>query len=616
MNEFEAQNGRQPTKEELVTQVLEQVRTDDRVLEMIARGIKVNADVCRMSRRALREKTPWDNTKTIRMLIFQGLIVKATDIVEDMGSRNRRLAYRRFVGIAKFVPGLNLYAVTVSAISSLAEGKSISQTFWNEIQGAIPIWKHIRNGYSILKDFGIVGNTPTDGVPNDGAPNDDTPNDDKYDIPYFDDPFIDVRDFYDADTLADDVLDKLKYKYGAGPVLDQNANAFASAYLDPHFVTLHGIHYAYHGECDMVFLRSSLVEIHIRTKSMGRFSEVVGAALRIGDDIVEFSGGTLYINGTTPTEFPEFVGGSFPLIVDSGSAKIVLSGGQFIHLKRRVVSISAHGSDFYNSTGMAGTWTKPGFVARDGCTTFDDSSSFAQEWEVNHTLDDPNLFQTPAVHSCGQSLLPILDPNSEFLELAETLCGNIVDDDFRKDCIFDVATTGDATFASDDIYTEPWKEPSQCSARSDECANRGGRCVWRCNLQASNCVPGLCGLAMSVETFDIKQLSPTIVEGCSCSIPFGNVAPSDSPSESPSLAPSESPSQIPSMEPSMLPSDSPSVKPTFSRSAAPDAQPSIAPSDELTESPSQHAVTCGSPMARNHSMLIVTMLGVAAFVFA
>merc|ERR1719215_2351146 len=77
---------------------------------------------------------------------------------------------------------------------------------------------------------------------------------------------------------------------------------------DPHFITLSGKGFDYHGKCDLVlisipnFASGSGIFVHIRTTRMeGRllsYSYVSGAAVMIGEDVLEVQeDGTLIVNG-------------------------------------------------------------------------------------------------------------------------------------------------------------------------------------------------------------------------------------------------------------------------------------------------------------------------------
>lgn len=64
----------------------------------------------------------------------------------------------------------------------------------------------------------------------------------------------------------------------------------AGGFRDPHFRTLQHYAYDFHGECDLVLLKSSLMDIHIRTKEMGGWSGISACAIHMkdaDDDLLE-----------------------------------------------------------------------------------------------------------------------------------------------------------------------------------------------------------------------------------------------------------------------------------------------------------------------------------------
>jgi cysteine-rich repeat protein len=88
---------------------------------------------------------------------------------------------------------------------------------------------------------------------------------------------------------------------------------------DPHFKTWRGHRFDFHGECDLVLIRSSEfgsglgLDVHIRTKLRRDMSYISGATIRIGTAILEVeSQGIYYLNGVAGAELPsEFSGFAF-----------------------------------------------------------------------------------------------------------------------------------------------------------------------------------------------------------------------------------------------------------------------------------------------------------------
>lgn len=279
----------------------------------------------------------------------------------------------------------------------------------------------------------------------------------------------------------------------------------------------------------MIYLRNALLEIHIRTESRGSWSNIVAVAVRAGSDIVEIDQSGYYINSLSPSVLPSTIGPSLPISFSSVSRSftIELDGGQFITSTSSSVRISAHGSDFSDSNGMSGKWDSFGFVGRDGATVLGTPTDYAMEWQVNITLGDPQLFRNPAVSLCGETPSQV-DPDSDVLAMAEAACADVPKEVNREECIFDVATTGDVTFAENEVYKQPLEPLERCIA-SSECNLRGGSCVWRCNTESNECIYELCEIAMPMEEFG---------ESCACAIPR-EFAETDMPSLSPSASPTE-----------------------------------------------------------------------------
>jgi len=305
----------------------------------------------------------------------------------------------------------------------------------------------------------------------------------------------------------------------------------------------------------MIYIKNELLELQIRTERRGSWSGVSNAALRIGGETLEvLQNSTYFVNGAVPMSAPQFLGGTYPFEASSNSFIVRLSGGQFIEFRafrtNILVRVNAHGSDFFTSAGMAGTWNKFGLVGRDGNTTFTDTTAFAVDWEVNKGLGDPNLFVTSAVGACADGPEPPVQPDPDLLQRAKEACADLLEGQVgRENCIFDVvAADGDPEWAENPTYTEPLVATERCIDDINECANQGGECVWRCSPDKNLCEPGLCSEAFDLDVVDSKRRRlNTFVEGCSCALPlpdFSDVSelPSQAPSQSqfPSSAPTKS----------------------------------------------------------------------------
>jgi hypothetical protein len=268
----------------------------------------------------------------------------------------------------------------------------------------------------------------------------------------------------------------------------------------------------------MIILRNHLMEIHIRTKRKIGWSDVVASAIRINNDVVEVDATGYYINYTKPSDAPSTIGGIYPFIIDRDNVRIMLSGGQFIQLffYSGIVRLNGHGSDFYDSTGMLGNWAAGGVFGRDGEELISNYTQLAIEWEVNETKGDPILFRTPSVNFC-EEVIPVESTDPTLRQLAENACAYIQDEGYMKECIFDVITTQNVSFAANIVCTQPLAVEELCCAATNGCENRGGQCVWRCNTEFHECLPDLCSEALAIDVFG--PTTDTTVDGCSCAVP-------------------------------------------------------------------------------------------------
>ena len=310
----------------------------------------------------------------------------------------------------------------------------------------------------------------------------------------------------------------------------------------------------------MIHVRNEHLELHIRTESRGYWSAVSRVALRFDSEVMEvLLDGTILINGVQPATLPSTLDGIYPLEVTSNAAKVLMSGGQYIEIRfyynNLLVRIDAHGSDFFESVGMAGTWNTFGLIGRDGITDYsDDTTAFAVEWEVSG--NDPLLFSTPALSLCNGTTLPPAEPTAEEIANAEEICGQVLleGQENQVNCVFDVlAGGGDPTWAQNPAYTEPLVSTERCVEAGGimpSCASLGGECVYRCDSSEYDCLIGsYCQDNADLTVVDAARRSRRrmeFVEGCSCALPK---QPSDAPSTVASFKPSELPSVFPSAMP-------------------------------------------------------------------
>eukprot|EP00546_Thalassionema_frauenfeldii_P015975 CAMPEP_0178897448 /NCGR_PEP_ID=MMETSP0786-20121207/1753_1 /TAXON_ID=186022 /ORGANISM="Thalassionema frauenfeldii, Strain CCMP 1798" /LENGTH=1177 /DNA_ID=CAMNT_0020568001 /DNA_START=35 /DNA_END=3568 /DNA_ORIENTATION=- len=326
-----------------------------------------------------------------------------------------------------------------------------------------------------------------------------------------------------------------------GEPCDRSSDCSSEEFPDPHFRTWNNDYYDFHGACDMIHVRNEVFELHIRTERRQRWSAVNRAALRFESDILEvLDDGSIFINGVKPTATLLVLDEIYPIETSSNSVTVRMSGAQFIQFKSYyqslLIRIDGHGSDFYDSVGMAGTWNKFGLVGRDRNTTYTNTTLFALDWEVDDNIHgDPLLFSTPAVSFCNGTSFPQMQPTLDELNFAEAACEEVTKEGEknRENCIFDIlASDGDVTWVDNPAYTDPFQGTERCvDATINElegkasCRSLGGECVFRCDTSELNCLDDatLC----DVGDVNLRKLNEyghqgrrlNVLEGCSCALP-------------------------------------------------------------------------------------------------
>jgi hypothetical protein len=241
---------------------------------------------------------------------------------------------------------------------------------------------------------------------------------------------------------------------------------------DPHFKTWLGDRYNFHGECDLVLLTNALfavdkgLDIHIRTRIRERMSYITSVAIRIGNDVLEITGGVNgghFINGMEGLAFPASLS-NFPIKYNKfGSNQrtynIDLGKGEQLSIKTfkyfMAVSIqSGTAASFGESSGLMGSYHTGKKLGRDGVTVYErDFKAFGQEWQVLAT--EPKLFHTTEGPQAPEicKLPTEADIKRRRLgsslsdEAAEKACAHVTDKDDREWCVFDVLATGDTIMA-------------------------------------------------------------------------------------------------------------------------------------------------------------------------
>ena len=221
------------------------------------------------------------------------------------------------------------------------------------------------------------------------------------------------------------------------------------------------------------------LEIHIRTKVVRFFSYVERIALKIGDDVLEVSGGMrnrkFWHNGKEGSIqkkkqedgvlLPIQVGGNSVSFESQSSGiswqyTIDLPEGQKVVLKTvkeymRVDVQEPKQGYFGTAKGLMGTFQDDRMLSRDGSIYFADPNQYGEEWQVRDT--DRTLFGKPDgpqyPEQCEmpsnwweRSITRRLAEGSISLNDAEKACAHVRKVE-RNDCVNDVVGTGDLEMA-------------------------------------------------------------------------------------------------------------------------------------------------------------------------
>lgn len=165
---------------------------------------------------------------------------------------------------------------------------------------------------------------------------------------------------------------------------------------------------SFHGECDLVLLKKENVEedvdldVQIRTTIKDSYSYIESAAVKIGDDAMEFQMDAVYLNGQkkADSEFPMDLGHGNKITLVP--ANLVKNRRYFhvtlldrisldIHSTKHFMGVKIGGSPKYldGSVGILGDYKTGKMISRTGAelSHFED---FGFEWQVSP--DDPKIF--------------------------------------------------------------------------------------------------------------------------------------------------------------------------------------------------------------------------------
>lgn len=253
-------------------------------------------------------------------------------------------------------------------------------------------------------------------------------------------------------------------------------------YPDPHFFSFHRIHYDYHGGCDLLLVRThlldgTLLEVHIRTEVQQVFSGVRNIAIQIGGQVLEVlppeDPREVLLDGSTFQDAPEQIGGygydqSYDPDTQEPTYTITLSDAadvEYIQIKRSYqgnldVEIVGHETDFGDAVGLCGNWNEFGLMGRESMHHLPDSydpidnywkvdnvnNEFGEDWQIDTSdaaTGDSQLFETaPGPNEVCQYPVDRMLRSSTARQLpeeAEEACMDVTQKmGLFHDCFFDV----------------------------------------------------------------------------------------------------------------------------------------------------------------------------------
>jgi len=252
---------------------------------------------------------------------------------------------------------------------------------------------------------------------------------------------------------------------------------------DPHFKTFGGKRYDFHGGCPLVLVQSAFMDIHIETKVETGYSSIqsVGFRMNMGMDDPVFID-----KDTNPNDIPKTFGGyEFNYVAAAQRYELILDDGQYVTVSAwngKPSSVMVHGLEdsFGDAKGMCGEWGKNDLLDRNG-DVMDNGNLMGAEWKVRNIGDFPipGIDSEPAPKCVPEEFHMGGGEDKKFCERNKCLCApagadfecgencqkcvteeeiktacEAVSDADKKNCKFDVKTTGDTEFAKAPFYAE------------------------------------------------------------------------------------------------------------------------------------------------------------------
>jgi hypothetical protein len=249
--------------------------------------------------------------------------------------------------------------------------------------------------------------------------------------------------------------------------------------------TWHGLVYDFHGECDLLLVRSEKFhnnlgfEVQIRTQIRRDWSFIKEAALRIGDQVFEVTKDMVYHSNLATHGFrrrginhlggrdgvlPQKIAG-FPISyvnydtrrhkfeVDMGDKGIVSFKmyGDFL-----AVTVQRASEDFSDAVGLMGDFVTGELKGRDG-RVMTNTDEFGLEWQIRdsdkhlftelHGIQFPQTCKMPPPEAIARRRLA--ESSITYQEAAKACAG--MEEESRDACIFDILSTGDLGMADFDL---------------------------------------------------------------------------------------------------------------------------------------------------------------------
>ena len=212
------------------------------------------------------------------------------------------------------------------------------------------------------------------------------------------------------------------------------------------------------------------LDLHARTTIQDYFSYIETAALRVGDDTMQFFKDHFFLNGVkmSPADLPFSFGGDYkytitaPVIEKKNPLyyqfyKVDLHEGSSLLFKfykqYLTIDISAHPADFGDAVGLLGEYGTGNMISRSG-DEMTDFQHYGFEWQVSP--EDPKLFldarapQLPfeqcRMPSAARPARRVLRADTALREQANNACAHVGGSSFDL-CVNDVMTTRDIGLA-------------------------------------------------------------------------------------------------------------------------------------------------------------------------